>query len=47
LGRQAKLDVCRAEMMGKLNLLKSTKWKHFSLHNSAVLLEEMINLHYI
>ena len=47
LGRQAKLDVCKAEMMGKLNLLKSTKWKHFSLHNSAVLLEEMINLHYI
>ena len=48
LGKQARLDVYRAEMVGKLNMLKSTKWKHYSLlHNSAVLLEEMINLHFI
>ena len=46
LGRQARLDVYRAEMMAKLNMLKGTKWKHYTLHNSAVLLEEMINLHF-
>ena len=46
-GRRAKLDVCRAELIARVALIKSTKWKHFSLHNSAVLLEEALNLHFV
>ena len=46
-GRHARLDVCRGEMMGKMNLLNSTKWRHYTLHNSAVLLEEMVNLYFV
>ena len=46
LGRLARLDSCRAMLTAKVKLLKDTKWKHFTLHNSAVLLEEMINLHF-
>ena len=37
----------RAELIAKTNLLKSTKWKHYSLHNSALLLDEAINLHFV
>ena len=46
LGKQAKLEVCRAELLGSLEVLKSTRWKHYSLHNSAELLKDMINLHF-
>ena len=46
LGRISKLEKCRAELEAKIDLLKSTKWKHYSLHNSAVLLDEVINLHF-
>ena len=45
-GKSARLDVCRAELFSKLMLLRDTKWRHFSLHNSAVLIEDMINLHF-
>ena len=45
-GKIARLDVCRAELQSKLMLLRDTKWRHFSLHNSAVLLEDMLNLHF-
>ena len=45
-GRIARLIACRAELLAKLALLKSTKWKHYTLHNSAVLLDEIINLHF-
>ena len=45
-GKQAMLDECRAEIMGKLNFIKDTKWKYYTLHNSAVLVEDMINLHF-
>ena len=46
-GVQAKLDQCKADMVSKLHLLKDTKWKYYTLHNSAVLLEDMINLHFV
>ena len=46
-GRRAKLNLCRAELIARVNLLKSTRWKNFSLHNSAVLLEEALNLHFV
>ena len=46
LGKVASLEVCRAELLAKLMLLRDTKWRHYTLHNSAVLLEDMINLHF-
>ena len=36
----------RAELLAKVALLRDTKWKHFTLHNSALLLDEAINLHF-
>ena len=45
VGKMARLDTCRAELLAKLMLLRDTKWRHCSLHNSALLLEEMITLH--
>ena len=46
-GKVAKLEVVRAELLARLSLLRSTKWKNYSLHNSAVLLDEIINLHFL
>ena len=46
LGKTATLNECRTELLARLGLLKSTKWKHYTLHNSALLLEETINLHW-
>ena len=31
----------------KLHLLKDTKWKYYTLHNSALFLEDMKNLHFV
>ena len=45
-GRTARLVNCQAELKARLLVLKHTRWKHYILHNSAVLLEEMINLHF-
>ena len=45
-GRTARLTTCQAELQARLIILKHTRWKHYSLHNSAVLLEEMMNLHF-
>ena len=45
-GKQARLVTCQAELLASLNVLRQTKWKHYSLHNSAVLLDEMINLYF-
>ena len=45
-GRTARLANCKAELLARLLVLKHTRWKHYTLHNSAVLLEEMINLHF-
>ena len=41
-GKQARLEPCRAELLAKVRLLRDTKWRHYTLHNSAVLLEDMI-----
>ena len=46
LGRVARLASCKAELYARLQVLKQTKWKNYTLQNSAVLLEEMLNLHF-
>ena len=46
-GKMARLDTCRAELLAKLMLLRDTKWRHYTLFNSALLLEEMINLNFL
>ena len=46
-GKQARLETCRAELLAKVMLLRDTKWRHYTLHNSALLLEDMINLHFL
>ena len=38
--------MCRADIMSKLNFLRDTKLKCYTLHNTAVLAEDMINLHF-
>ena len=45
-GRRARLETCRAELLARVAILRATKWKHYCLHNSAVLLEAAINLHF-
>ena len=45
-GKPASLVACRAELMAKVNLLKDTKWKHYKFHNTALLLVDMLNLHF-
>ena len=45
-GRTARLVNCQAEIQAQLLVLKHTRWKHYTLHNSALLLEEMLNLHF-
>ena len=45
-GRVARLATCQAELKARLLVLKHTRWKHYTLHNSALLLEEMLNLHF-
>ena len=45
-GRTARLTTCQAELQARLIVLKHTRWKKYSLHNSAVLLGEMMNLHF-
>ena len=44
--KQAKLVNFMAELLARLSLLRQTKWRHYTLHNSAVLLDKMINLHF-
>ena len=46
-GKMASLELCRAELRANLNILKSTKWRHYTLHNSALLLDEALNLHFL
>ena len=35
---------CKSELKARLLVLKHTRWKHYTLHNSAVLMEEMLEL---
>ena len=44
-GKHARLDDCRAELLARVMMLRDTKWRHYTLHNSTLLLEDMINLH--
>ena len=46
-GRSTSLVTVKTEILAQIATLRSTKWKHHSLHNSAVLLEEAINLHFV
>ena len=45
-GRATTLISCRADILARVALLRRTKWKHHSLHNSALLLDEALNLHF-
>ena len=45
-GRATTLISCRADILARVALLRRTKWKHYSLHNSALLLDEALNLHF-
>ena len=36
------LDECRADIMDKLNFLRDTKEKYYTLHNTPVLIDDMI-----
>jgi hypothetical protein len=45
-GKVARLQAGKAEVQARAALLRRTKWKHYTLHNSAVLLDEIINLHF-
>ena len=47
MGKMARLELCRAELLTKLMLLRDTKLRLYTHHNSAVLLEDLINLAYI
>ena len=42
----SRLTSCQAELKARLLVLKHTRWKHYSLHNSSVLLEEILSLHF-
>ena len=46
-GRIARLVNCQAEVKARLLVLKHTRWKHYTLQNSAVLLEELLNSHFV
>ena len=35
MGKKARLDKCRAELLARLMSLTDTKWRHYSLHNMA------------
>ena len=45
-GRTTTRERCRVELTARVALLRRTRWKQYSLHNSALLLEETINLHF-
>ena len=45
-GRAVSLVSRRADILARIALLRKTKWKHYSLHNSALLLDEALNLHF-
>ena len=44
-GKRLIFNTFLAELLARVTILKKTKWKYFTLHNSALLLDEMINLH--
>jgi hypothetical protein len=44
-GRRSSFRVCQAELSAKIALLRSTKWKHYSLNNIFLLLDKVLNLH--
>ena len=45
-GKRPRLVHCQAELKARLLILKHTRWKYYELQNSALLLEEMIDLHF-
>ena len=45
-GKISRLTTCQAKLEARLLVLKHTRWKHYNLHNSAVLLEEILSLHF-
>jgi hypothetical protein len=45
-GKIARLASCRAELEARLQVLKHTRRMHYTLQNSSLMLEEMLNLHF-
>ena len=45
-GKEATKNGCKAELSGRLVLMKDSKWNHYYIHNSVLLLEETLNLHW-
>ena len=45
-GKPALLSGLKAVLLSKINLLRDTKWRHYNLHNCAILVEELINLYF-
>ena len=46
-GSRTSLTSVKSELLAKLAVMKCTKGKHYQLQNSAVLLDEAINLHFV
>ena len=44
-GVRPRWELVRAELTAKLAVLKETRWNLYNLHNSAVIIDEMLNLH--
>ena len=45
--QRSSLRKCRTELKARNSLLKSTRWKHYRLQNSALLLAEALNVHFV
>ena len=44
-GKQISFTSFQSEVLVRASFLKQTKWRHYTLHNSALLLHDMIVLH--
>ena len=44
-GKTMKFGAFKSELLDRMALLKKTKWKHFTLQNSGLFLDEMVNVH--
>ena len=42
-GKQLAFTSFNSELLARVAILKKTKWKHYTLHNSALLLDEMLS----
>ena len=45
-GRISRLGTCLSDLKARLLILKHTRWKYYTLHNSAVILEELLHQYF-